>query len=150
MKSFIFAAYQCSLSLVLFLFVSIAVAQSDDTRVLFGEIDASIELLSVDVFGTHYFALENHGEGSLYFTGYGKHSPIYSIKLLDESGEWKMQSKGFICGTGLRTVDIKPGQAVFFEARGNGEDLKVGVNVRTDEEDMVNSAMIWSVDVAAK
>ena len=49
-----------------------AMASTNGSRVLLGEIDAAVNSLRVDALGNHYFEFENNGEGSLYFSGYRK------------------------------------------------------------------------------
>ena len=119
-------------------------ASTGESRVLLGDIDATVELLSVDALGNHYFEFENNGEGTLYFSGYGKHSPVYSIQIRDVSGIWQRRANGFFCGTGLGTAVINPGESVFFEDSRNGEDVKVGIAVSTDPTLKFNTKVVWS------
>ena len=128
----------------MFLLVGFAMTPTAESRVLLGDIDASIELLSVDAWGNRYFKFKNEGEGSLYFSGYGNSSPVYSIKIRDESGIWQRAPSDFFCGTGLGTAVINPGETVFFDRNEYGESVRVGVAVSTDPMFQYNSKVIWS------
>lgn len=127
-----------------FLMLGISAASTGESRVLFGEIDASINSLGVNDFGTHYFEFEYNGESTLFYSGYAKSSPVYPIQTRSVSEIWEITPSGFFCGTGLGLVAIHPNESVVFQTNHAGKDIRVGIRVRTDPTLRVNSKLIWS------
>ncbi|MES2765318.1 MAG: hypothetical protein V4642_05595 [Bacteroidota bacterium] len=98
--------------------------------------------------------LKDGDEGALYFSGYSKESPIYSIKVKTADG-WKEEFLGW-CGTGLENINIQDLPNATLLSIYHHEDSqpwKLGITFYkkvAGETDWQNGVTIWSDAVPAK
>ena len=93
------------------------------------------------------FVLANGSDSTLWYSGYGKSSPIYAFETQAAEG-WQNQSFGW-CGTGLERQALRAGESVQFSV-GFPPDptgpFRISVNVAT-ERDLQESAAIVSAPI---
>lgn len=93
------------------------------------------------------FVVRNASHATLWFSGYGRRSPLYSLELLD-GGKWVAAPVGF-CGNGIARFALRPGERITFRAwiepAHDGQPLRAGIGISHHEDALAEAeAIAWS------